>query len=71
MTTNFHIRAEFEDQTFSDFQVSAEDRIAAQMRAEVRIRQEKRLTFSTKFDWHGMVVFVHPESLIEVNAPER
>lgn len=67
-STNYHIRAEHKTQGgqsyCEDFQVSAEDRINAQIKAEDRIRKEKNLPFDTKFNWHGMVVFVHPPQAV-------
>jgi hypothetical protein len=63
--TNFWIRAEHPDESYQDFQISAEDRINAQIKAEQKIRLEKGLPITTNFRWHGMVVFVNPK---ETNA---
>lgn len=58
MTMNYHIRAEYEDLSYEDFQTQAEDRVAAQMRAERRLMDKKDLPAGTKFRWVGMVVFI-------------
>jgi hypothetical protein len=60
MGANYWIRAEYPDKTYSDFQVWAEDRINAQIRAEQKILAASRLPVKTNFRWCGMVVFIHP-----------
>lgn len=58
MLSCFDIRAEFEDHSYLDFQVSAESLADAKPRAQGIIRSKRQLPFSTQFDWRGAVVFV-------------
>lgn len=69
MTTNFHVRIEYPDQTYEDFQVQAEDRISAQMKAEDKVIHNRGLAFQTRFDWHGMVAFVPKEVMTVLGKP--
>lgn len=71
MTTNYHIRAEFGGDAYQDFQVTAEDRVAAQMRAENKLMKDMDLPAGTKFRWVGMVVFITKPDPIPASIDPR
>jgi hypothetical protein len=55
---NYHIRAEYANGTYEDFQMGGDDLPHARERAEAKIKKDKILDVA-HFDWRGAVVFVN------------
>ena len=62
MPTSFQIRAEFPNDKFADFKVTAETLLDARRKAEEYIEDNyisDRELLRQHFDWRGQVVFVN------------